>query len=169
MELFIQNLEMYNRAIICGSWFKLGDTEENSKSFIVENVKSESENPSIFISDFKQEDILYKPSQFKNVFKLNELVGDFYELEQEEQDLVNAIMEAGFEYDLEKAMKCRDCYYLNTEIQTETELGYYLIEELETCQIPDFIKCYIDYEAFGRDEQINSNGVFTMYGYLEMA
>lgn len=167
MEVFIQNLKAYNHGIILGGWFKLGDTEENLRTFITEKLECRNENSSIFISSFEQEDILYSPSEFENVFQLNELVQQFYKLDVVEQEKVNAIIEAGFYYDLEEAMEHRDCYVLYRDIQSEEDFGHFLVEELETCQVPDYIKRYINYEEYGRDEIINSNGCLTMFGYIE--
>lgn len=167
MEVFIQNLMAYNDGVILGGWFKLGDTEENLRTFITEKLECRNENSSIFISSFEQEDILYSPSEFENVFQLNELVQQFYKLDVVEQEKVNAIIEAGFYYDLEEAMEHRDCYVLYRDIQSEEDFGHFLVEELETCQVPDYIKRYINYEEYGRDEIINSNGCLTMFGYIE--
>lgn len=169
MEVFIQNLKAYNHGVILGGWFKLGDTEENLRTFISEKLECRNENPSIFISTFEQEEILYSPSEFENVFQLNELVCEFCKLNIAEQEKVNAIMEAGFYYDLKEAMEHRDCYVLYRDIQSEEDFGHFLVEELETCQVPDYIKRYINYEEYGKDEIINSNGHLTMFGYLEEA
>lgn len=169
MEVFIQNLNAYNCGVILGGWFKLGDTEENLRTFISEQLECKCDNPSIFISAFEQEDILYSPNEFENVFHLNELVCEFYKLDIAEQEKVNAILESGFYYDLEQAMEHRDNYALYKDIQSEEDFGHFLVEELETCQVPDFIKRYINYEEYGRDEIINSNGILTMFGYLEEA
>lgn len=169
MEVFIQNLKAYNCGVILGGWFKLGDTEENLRTFIAEKLECRNENPSIFISAFEQEDILYSPNEFENVFHLNELVCEFYKLDIAEQEKINAILESGFYYDLEQAMEHRDNYALYKDIQSEEDFGHFLVEELETCQVPDYIKRYINYEKYGRDEIINSNGHLTMFGYLEEA
>lgn len=170
MEVFIQDLKSYNDGIILGGWYRLGDSEENLQEFIERKIADDGvKNPAIFISDYRQDDILYKTNEFDDVFMLNELVRQFYGLDIAEQEKVNAILDSGFYYDLELAIDHKDSYTLYRDIQSEEDLGRYLIEELETCQVPKFIKPYIDYEAYGRDEQINSNGAFTMYGYLEEA
>lgn len=170
MEVFIQNLKSYNDGIILGGWYRLGDTEENLQNFIERKVSFGGvKNPCVFISDYEQDDILYCPSECEDIFELNELVRQFYKLDSAEQEKVNAILESGFYYDLEQAMEHKGSYALYTDIQSEEDFGRYLFNELETCQVPDFIKRYINYEAFGRDEQINSNGAFTSFGYLEEA
>lgn len=106
-------------------------------------------------------------------FKLGDteenLVCEFYKLDIAEQEKINAILESGFYYDLEQAMEHRDNYALYKDIQSEEDFGHFLVEELETCQVPDYIKRYINYEEYGRDEIINSNGHLTMFGYLEEA
>ena len=45
-------------------------------------------------------------------------------------------------------------------------MGRYLISESGE-NIPEWLKSYIDYDDYGRDEAINRNGSFTSNGYIE--
>lgn len=167
MEVFIQNLEKENQAIVLGCWFKLGDSDENLQAILKERLECKEGDFRVFISDYYQSDLLYTPSEYENIFKLNTLVREFYLLDSHYQNIVNAMIEGGFYYDLAEAIDHKDCFILHTDIQKAADLGHFLIEQMESCEVPDFIKSYIDYEAFGRDEQINSNGYFSTYGYIE--
>ena len=44
-----------------------------------------------------------------------------------------------------------DCYDVYPDIRDHDDLGRYYIEELDAIQVPEHLKNYIDYEAYGRD------------------
>ena len=44
-----------------------------------------------------------------------------------------------------------DCYDVYPDIRDHDDLGRYYIEELDAMQVPEHLRNYIDYEAYGRD------------------
>ena len=56
-----------------------------------------------------------------------------------------------------------DCYEFYPDIENEEDLGRYFTEDLP---IPDELKDYFDYEAYGRDVSINEGGHFAPGGYI---
>ena len=59
-----------------------------------------------------------------------------------------------------------DCYDLYPSIQDYDDLGRYYIDELDAMQVPEHLRNYIDYEAYGRDVRINEDGHFAPGGYV---
>lgn len=167
MEVFVQSLKKINQGVVVGVWIKLGDTYKNLTKILKEKLNCQDGEYNVIITDYNLPDLLYEPSEYENIFRLNRLVREFNKLDSHEQDVVNSILDAGIYYDLEEALEHKDCFVLHTDIQSEADLGHHLIEETESYEIPDFIKPYIKFEEFGRDEKINSGGSFTMFGYLE--
>ncbi|MFR2823947.1 MAG: antirestriction protein ArdA [Enterocloster bolteae] len=53
-----------------------------------------------------------------------------------------------------------DCYEFYPEVQNEEELGRYLIDECGALDVPEHIKDYFDYEAYGRDMFLNTTSDF---------
>ena len=51
-------------------------------------------------------------------------------------------------------------------ITDHDDLGRYYIEELDAIQVPEHLKNYIDYEAYGRDIALEEGGQFTDLGYV---
>ena len=45
-------------------------------------------------------------------------------------------------------------------------LGRLYVEDMESLEVPDNIKPYFDFEAYGRDISINENGHFAPGGYV---
>ena len=59
-----------------------------------------------------------------------------------------------------------NCFTLYPSIGNAEEYGRILIEDLEDFELPEAIKPYIDYEAYGEDAKINEGGEFTSFGYI---
>ena len=52
------------------------------------------------------------------------------------------------------------------DISDHDDLGRYYINELDAMSVPEHLRDYIDYEAYGRDIALNEAGEFTDYGYV---
>ena len=59
-----------------------------------------------------------------------------------------------------------DLYRFYPEIDGDEALGLMYAEELHTIEIPEHIRNYFDYEAYGRDMRLNEGGVFAPGGYV---
>jgi len=57
-------------------------------------------------------------------------------------------------------------YILLQDVNEDDELGQFYCDEV-FCDIPDWLENYIDYESFGRDIRLNSQGFFSNYGWFE--
>ena len=51
-----------------------------------------------------------------------------------------------------------DCYDIYPDIHDHDDLGRYYIEELDAMQVPEHLRNYIDYEAYGRDIALEEGG-----------
>ncbi len=59
-----------------------------------------------------------------------------------------------------------DCYDFYPGIGDDEALGRYCVEEIGAIDIPEHIRDYFDYEAYGRDIDLNSTGNFVPGGYV---
>ena len=59
-----------------------------------------------------------------------------------------------------------DCYELHPGVDTDEELGRIYAEFDEAIVVPEALKNYFDYEAYGRDMRLNEGGCFVDGGYL---
>lgn len=61
-----------------------------------------------------------------------------------------------------------DCYLL-PDVTTRRELGEYWVDELGIQNIPrDQLEMYFDYEAYGRDIDIENQGGFSEFGWVDI-
>lgn len=59
-----------------------------------------------------------------------------------------------------------DCFDFYPGMEEEEGLGRYFAEEMRLIDIPEHIRGYFDYEAYGRDIDLNGIGGFVPGGYL---
>ena len=59
-----------------------------------------------------------------------------------------------------------DCYGFYPGVSDEETLGRIYVDDLEMLDVPDHVKPYFDYEAYGRDARIHENGHFAPGGYI---
>lgn len=94
--------------------------------------------------------------------KLNEIANEYAEEE------FKALM--GYLGDFEEAYSIWEAgdfsYY--PDVKDREELGQYVVDEGLWGEIPENLINYIDYEAIGRDIDLNANGCFTDNGFIEV-
>lgn len=106
-------------------------------------------------------------SEYDNIEELNEYCQKLDSLDDYEQKVYSAAVEYwGKQYvDIDNL----DEYQLYTDITNEYDLGYYWAVESGCYDLEKMgnLANYFDYEAFGRDIAIESDGGFTNYGFIE--
>ena len=174
---FITNLGKYNEGELVGEWVKFPTTAEEMKKVfdrIGIGQKDEFGQPyeEWFITDYDcYVGALYdKLGEYENLDELNYLAAKLEEMGQGEYAQFQAAMEVGdHSGSLQEIINLTDnldCYDLYPSIQDYDDLGRYYIEELDAMQVPEHLRNYIDYEAFGRDVAMDESGDFTDLGYV---
>ncbi len=174
---FITNLGKYNEGELVGEWVKFPTTAEELKKVfdrIGIGQKDDFGQPyeEWFITDYDcYVGALYdKLGEYENLDELNYLASKLEEMGQGEYAQFQAAMEVGdHSGSLQEIINLTDnldCYDLYPSIQDYDDLGRYYIEELDAMQVPEHLRNYIDYEAFGRDVAMDESGDFTDLGYV---
>ena len=174
---FITNLGKYNEGELVGEWVKFPTTAEELKKVfdrIGIGQKDEFGQPyeEWFITDYDcYVGALYdKLGEYENLDELNYLASKLEEMGQGEYAQFQAAMEVGdHSGSLQEIINLTDnldCYDLYPSIQDYDDLGRYYIEELDAMQVPEHLRNYIDYEAYGRDVALEESGDFTDLGYV---
>ena len=159
MEAYITNLGKYNEGELIGKWISLPISEEELEQ-VLQEIGINEEYEEYFFADYDCE-VSLNLSEYESIEHLNELA------EKLESDIIKAVAEL---YGIEEAMETdEDDWIIYPDIHTDYDLGYYIIEEsgcYDTSKLGN-LSNYIDYEAFGRDVRIESEGGFTSLGWLE--
>lgn len=174
---FITNLGKYNEGELVGEWVKFPTTPEKLQE-VFERIGIGSAddfgNPyeEWFITDYDcYVDGLYdKLSEYENLDELNYLASKLDEMDQGEYEQFQAAMEigghSGSVQEIINLTDNLDCYDVYPGIHDYDDLGRYYIDELDAMQVPEHLRNYIDYEAYGRDVALDEGGDFTDLGYV---
>ena len=174
---FITNLGKYNEGELVGEWVKFPTTAEGMKK-VFERIgigqKDDFGNPyeEWFITDYDcYVDGLYdKLGEYESLDELNYLASKLDEMSQGEYEQFQAAVEigdhSGSVQEIINLTENLDCYDVYPDIHDHDDLGRYYIEELDAMQVPEHLRNYIDYEAYGRDIALEEGGEFTEYGYV---
>ena len=174
---FITNLGKYNEGELVGEWVKFPTTAEEMKEVfrrIGIGQKDEFGQPyeEWFITDYDcYVDGLYsKLGEYENLDELNYLASKLEEMRDYEYAQFQAGMEMGDHcgslQEIINLTENLDCYEVYPNIEDYDDLGRYYIEELDVMQVPEHLRNYIDYEAYGRDVALEEGGSFTDQGYV---
>lgn len=174
---FVTNLGKYNEGELVGEWVKFPTTTEEMKKVfdrIGIGQKDDFGNPyeEWFITDYDcYVDGLYdKLGEYESLDELNYLASKLDEMSQGEYEQFQAAMEigdhSGSVQEIINLTENLDCYDVYPDIHDYDDLGRYYIDELDAMQVPEHLRNYIDYEAYGRDVAMEEGGDFTDLGYV---
>ena len=174
---FITNLGKYNEGALVGEWVKFPTTaEELKKAFERIGIGARDDFGQTyeewFITDYDcYVDGLYDLlGEYANLDELNYLASKLDDMSQDEYERFQAAMEIGDHtgsiQELINLTENLDCYDIYPDIHDHDGLGRYYIEELDAMQVPEHLRNYIDYEAYGRDIALEESGQFTDLGYV---
>lgn len=174
LEAFITNLGRYNEGYLDGAYLKLPAEKEDVQALLkkihVDGVRYEE----IFITDYETDvpglyDCL---GEYESIDELNHLAHVLQEVEdQHDMDKFAAAVELGNHTgsirELINLAQNLDCYYFfYPDIKDEEDLRLYFVEELGALDIPDNLRAFFDFEAYGRCLAMEG-GTFTDEGYIE--
>ena len=174
---FITNLGKYNEGTLVGEWVKFPTTAEELKQ-VFEHIGIGAKDDfgqtyeEWFITDYDcYVDGLYDLlGEYANLDELNYLASKLDDMSQDEYERFQAAMEIGDHtgsiQELINLTENLDCYDVYPDIHDHDDLGRYYIEELDAMQVPEYLRNYIDYEAYGRDIALEESGQFTDLGYV---
>ena len=171
-EAYVTNLGKYNEGVLAGAALKFPATAEDVQSVLkrigVDGVRYEE----IFITDFESDVLgLYDClNEYDNIDELNHLAHVLTDLDQGDLEKFEAAIaygeNTGSVKDLINLAQNLDCYDFIPGIENEADLGRYYIEEMDALEVPEHLRDYIDYEAYGRDVSMEESSAFVPGGYV---
>lgn len=169
IEAYVTNLGKYNEGELASEPLKFPTTTEEVQALLkrigVDNIQYEE----IFIADYGGDlpELNACLGEYESIDELNHLACLLSELDQSDLEKFEAVIDSGGHTssvaDLINLTQNLDCYEFYPDIESEEDLGRYATEDLP---IPEELKDYFDYEAYGRDVSINEGGHFAPGGYI---
>lgn len=152
----LTNLGKYNEGQLVYEWLSLPFTDEELQETL-KNIGINGYYEEYFVSDYEF-DIDYNIGEYPDLKKLNELFEEIDELSNDELELLDDIMEQG--YDLEESIEILINGDYNTieSVADDEDLGIEYIDQVYGGieQLPrELLERYFDFESFGRDLQFD--------------
>ncbi len=174
---FITNLGKYNEGELVGEWVKFPTTHEELQKVFERISIGKTDDfgqpyEEWFITDYDcyVGGLYDKLGEYENLDELNYLASKLDEMDRGEYNQFLAAMEVGGHsgslQEIINLTENLDCYDIYPEIENYDDLGRYYIDELDAMQVPEHLRNYIDYEAYGRDVALEEGGDFTEFGYV---
>lgn len=175
LKAYITNLGRYNEGDLVGEWVKFpideDDFEEVLKRIgIGSNDEFGQPYEEWFVTDYDSDidvsSILGEYPQYDEIQEVAEKLEDVYD----DMDVFNGILELTGDFDEAYNVYTNGDYSFYEGVQDNDDLGravvdmYGSISELSK----ETLENYFDYEAYGRDIDIESTGTFTENGYIQI-
>lgn len=173
LSAYITNLGKYVEGELVGKWVNFPATNDEMQEVLREIGIDGIQYEEVFISDYESDidglcDCL---GEYENLSTLNYLAAKVQDMDYSVEDL-EAILEYG-EYtgsaaEIISLLDQMDCFVLYRGIDNDYDLGEYLVTETGLLPNDDFLSRYFDYEAYGRDVQMEEGGMYISYGYIAL-
>ena len=161
LNIYLTNLGKYNEGELIGEWVQLPCTDEELEAVKEKiGISDEPDENGIyyeewFITDYESDIHGIKVGEYDNVDELNELAEELENLDADQEKAIQAYLEDGssFEEALE-AVQDGD-YMIYCDCEDMEDVARQLVEETGMLNdIPEMVARYFDYEAYGRDLDI---------------
>lgn len=166
LKIYLTNLGKYNEGELIGKWIELPISDED-----LEQVKKEiginEQYEEWFITDFDTDISGLQVGEYDNLSELNEIAERIDALDDGEREIVEALMNDG--YTLEDAIGALDDCIFYSDCNSMEDVAYQIVNECGYLEnVPDTVARYFDYEAFGRDLDIEGHFIETENGIVEV-
>lgn len=161
LSVYLTNLGKYNEGYLIGEWVELPVTDEELEA-VLERIGINERYEEYFITDYES-DYGLTANEYSSIEDLNEQAEQLDDLDEWELDIVTALLSEG--YTLEEALDKYEDVMVYSDCHDMTDVAYAYIEETGLLNdVPDHLRNYFDYEAFGRDMSFEGQFIFTNDG-----
>lgn len=170
IELCLTNLGKYNEGELIYTRLVLpATTEEIYAAYDEIGVADGTMYEESFISDYETDINGLSISEYASLDDLNELAEELENFDEYELEAFGAMLEYGYATDeaLKKVQDGDYMYYSGCYSMAEVA-EQYADETGLLANIPDDLRYYFDFEAYGRDMEINGHFIETDSGYIEI-
>ena len=159
LNIYVTNLGKYNEGYLIGEWVNLPVSEEELQA-VYDRIGINEYCEEVFITDYETDISGLKIGEYDNISELNDLAEQLDELDDDEKDVVGALVSDG--YSLEDALDKKDVCHIYYNVGDMADVAEQHCDETGILDaIPDSLRNYFDFEAFGRDMSFDGTFIFT--------
>lgn len=162
LNVYVTNLGKYNEGHLIGKWIKLplNDFDEEFPEILKEIGIDGKYYEEYFITDFESE-IGLTCGEYDSIKELNDKLEELQDLTEYELEIIEALVDSGY-YDLENAIELKDNVMVYPDCYSMEDVARYYLDETDALErIPDDLRDFFDYEAYGR--YLDMIGTFIPY------
>lgn len=166
LKIFISNLKEYNNGKIIGEWISL-PCEGLEK---VLGKISNNGNDELFISDYETDISGLKIGEYEDILQLNEIAEEIEEMREDELIAFQAYLEQ-YANNMEQALEevRQGNYRIYYDCDNMEDVAYQVVNDCGLLDgVPEEVKIYFDYEAYGRDMDINRTFIQIDNSFVEL-
>lgn len=172
LEAYVTNLGKYNEGKLVSETLQFPTTPEAVQDLLkrigIDGIRYEE----IFIAGYESSTpgLAACLGEYESLDELNYLAALLSEMDQGELEIFEAALDTG-EYtgsvkDLINLTQNLDYYDFYRGVSDDETLGRIYADEMDAIAIPDHLRDYFNYEAYGRDVRLNDDGAFVCGGYM---
>ena len=169
IKIFLTNLGRYNEGYLMGEWVKL-PVPADKLDEVLERIGIDGEYEEYFITDYEASFANLNLSEYTSIEALNSFAERLDEMESWEVEKLAAVLEyetVSSITDIMDIIDHLDDFDILADVEDDEGLGRYYAEEFCTLEaVPEYLRRYFDYEAYGRDIRLESVGCYTSYGFV---
>lgn len=164
LRAYITNLGKYNEGELVGQWVDFPCDEDDFEDILKEIEIDGEQYEEWFVTDYDCE-LDGLASELGEYPGFDELNGVAEALESWDNDgLAEAVVEI---WGIDDLLETTPDDYLYFKAWNDEDIGYYYAEEFGYLdEMPERLTYYFDYEAFGRDIRLESDGGLSDNGYF---
>ncbi|MBM6615047.1 antirestriction protein ArdA [Desemzia sp. RIT804] len=161
MQVYISNLGKYNEGELVGAWFHPPINMEEVK----EKIGLNDEYEEYAIHDY---DLPFTIDEYTPIHEINRLCTMIEEIEGTPiYDELTEIQSMWFS-SLENLIEHKDDIICHSDCDSMEDVAAYYVEETgQLGEVPSNLQNYIDYQALGRDMEIEGSYLVTSHGVFE--
>ena len=173
IRIYLTNLGKYNEGILLGEWVDLPVSHDELMK-VFDRIKichdkvdysDKYGNPyeEWFITDYETDVDGIKIGEYDSLDNLNKLAETLEDLNDNDREIVEALLSEG--YSLDDAIDKEDDCIVYSDCNDMEDVARQYIEETGLLNsVPENLRDYFDFEAYGRDMSFEGQYVFTKEG-----
>ena len=160
IKAYVTNLGLYNEGKLVGEWVTFPINEDEQEELFT-RIGIDETHEEYFMTDYESDIDLYAIyGEYVSIETLNDLAEEVNGLDCFEEEVVTALMANG--YNFEQAMKAKDDVIIYRDCSDMEDVAREYADETGLLDsIPENLRYYFDFEAFGRD--MGFEGEFHFY------
>lgn len=166
LKINVTNLKKYNEGALVGEWVSL---PHEGLEEVLEKI-SNSGKDELFISDYETDINGLKVAEYEDILQLNEIAEEIEEMREDELIALQAYLEQ-YANDMEQALDevRQGNYRIYYNCDNMEDVAYQVVNDCGLLDgVPEEVKIYFDYEACGRDMEINGTFIQIDNSFVEL-